>query len=86
MPLAPLEAEADRLTAPEPSGAEQEARDVLLRVDELPEEFRTTLVLYHVEGLKYSEIARAMGCPVGTVRSRLFEARERLRKLVKVDS
>lgn len=85
-PLAPLEAEAERLPAPEPSGAEQEAREILSRVDELPEEFRTTLVLYHVDGLKYSEIAGAMGCPVGTVRSRLFEARERLRKRVKAEA
>jgi RNA polymerase sigma-70 factor (ECF subfamily) len=40
------------------------------------------LILFHLEGLSYDEIARVMGCPVGTVRSRLFDARERLRRLV----
>ena len=48
---------------------------------ELPEDLRTTLVLFYVEGLRYTEIARVMECPIGTVRSRLFEARGRLKKL-----
>jgi RNA polymerase sigma-70 factor (ECF subfamily) len=39
-------------------------------------------VLFHIDGMKYADIAHAMECPVGTVRSRLFEARERLKKLV----
>ena len=46
-----------------------------------PEDLRATLALFYVEGLKYAEIARVMECPIGTVRSRLFEARERLKKL-----
>ena len=67
------------LPAPEPRKVEGAARDVLEKARELPEELRTTLVLFYVEGLKYAEIAQALDCPVGTVRSRLFEARERLK-------
>jgi RNA polymerase sigma-70 factor (ECF subfamily) len=77
--LAPL---SDRLPAPEPRPVEREVREILDRVKDLPEELRTTLVLYHVDGMKYADIARAMECPIGTVRSRLFEARERLKHLV----
>jgi RNA polymerase sigma-70 factor (ECF subfamily) len=80
--LAPLPEAGDRLAAPEPSTVDDEVRELLEHVKDLPEELRTTLVLFHVDGLKYAEIARVMDCPVGTVRSRLFEARERLKKLV----
>jgi RNA polymerase sigma-70 factor, ECF subfamily len=72
----------ERLAAPEPPAVEREVREILDRVKDLPEELRTPLVLFHVNGMKYADIARAMECPVGTVRSRLFEARERLKKLV----
>lgn len=48
-------------------------------LDRLPEEFKTAVVLADVEGLSYDEIAAAVGCPVGTVRSRLHRAREMLR-------
>lgn len=80
--LAPLEEEGERLAAPEPSTIQKSVREILDRVKELPEELRLTLVLFYVEGLKYAEIAQAMDCPIGTVRSRLFEARERLKGLV----
>ncbi|MBV8880487.1 MAG: sigma-70 family RNA polymerase sigma factor [Planctomycetaceae bacterium] len=80
--LARLPEEGNRLPAPEPEKVETEVRDVLDRVRELPEEFRTPLVLFHVDGLSYAEIAKAMDCPVGTVRSRLFEARDRLKRLI----
>jgi RNA polymerase sigma-70 factor (ECF subfamily) len=42
----------------------------------LPEDLRTAIILREVEGLSYEEIAAAMDCPVGTVRSRIFRARE----------
>jgi RNA polymerase sigma-70 factor (ECF subfamily) len=42
----------------------------------LPDELRTAIVLREIEGLSYEEIAQAMDCPVGTVRSRIFRARE----------
>ncbi|HET9679557.1 MAG TPA: RNA polymerase sigma factor RpoE, partial [Gammaproteobacteria bacterium] len=45
-------------------------------ISELPEELRTAIVLRELEGLSYEEIAEAMDCPVGTVRSRIFRARE----------
>src|SRR5439155_1093813 len=79
---APLEEEGRRLAAPEPpERVEEGVRLVFERVKELPEDLRTTLALFYVEGFKYAEIARVMECPIGTVRSRLFEARERLKKL-----
>lgn len=48
----------------------------------LPEEFRTVLLLAEVEGLPLEEVARVMACPVGTVKSRIFRAKERLRALL----
>src|ERR1700704_4672238 len=45
-------------------------------IDALPEDLRTAIVLRELEGLSYEEIAAAMACPVGTVRSRIFRARE----------
>jgi RNA polymerase sigma-70 factor, ECF subfamily len=45
-------------------------------IDALPEDLRTAIVLRELEGLSYEEIAAAMSCPVGTVRSRIFRARE----------
>lgn len=52
--------------------------EVLRAIDQLPEEFRETLVLSDVEGLPYQEIGRITGVPVGTVKSRLFRARKAL--------
>jgi RNA polymerase sigma-70 factor (ECF subfamily) len=46
---------------------------------ELPEEFRSALVLKEMEGLKYEEIAEIVGCPIGTVRSRIHRARSELK-------
>jgi len=45
-------------------------------MDALPEELRTAIMLRELDGLSYEEIAEVMGCPIGTVRSRLFRARE----------
>ncbi|MBI4420092.1 MAG: sigma-70 family RNA polymerase sigma factor [Gemmatimonadetes bacterium] len=55
-------------------------QQVLRAIDELPEEFRETLVLSDVEGLPYQEIAEITGAPVGTVKSRLFRARRALQR------
>lgn len=44
-------------------------------IEELPEDFRTVLVLVDIEGMTYREVADAMGCPMGTVMSRLHRAR-----------
>lgn len=51
-------------------------RMVMRTVDALPEELRVAITLREVEGLSYEEIAERMGCPIGTVRSRIFRARE----------
>jgi len=45
-------------------------------IDELPEDLRTAITLREFEGLSYEDIADIMSCPVGTVRSRIFRARE----------
>lgn len=45
-------------------------------MDALPEELRTAIQLREIEGLSYEDIAAAMNCPIGTVRSRIFRARE----------
>ena len=45
-------------------------------IESLPEDLRTAIVLRELEGLSYEEIAQSMDCPVGTVRSRIFRARE----------
>ena len=52
-------------------------------LQELPEELRTAITLREIEGLSYEEIAAAMQCPVGTVRSRIFRAREAVAEKLK---
>jgi RNA polymerase sigma-70 factor (ECF subfamily) len=49
-------------------------------MEKLPEDLRTAITLRELEGFSYEEIAQAMGCPVGTVRSRIFRAREAIQK------
>src|SRR3954454_25104826 len=51
-------------------------RTVNAAIDALPEDLKTAIVLRELDGLSYEEIAAAMDCPVGTVRSRIFRARE----------
>ena len=62
------------------------ARTVNATIEELPEELRTAIQLREIEGMSYEDIARVMDCPIGTVRSRIFRAREaiagRLRPLL----
>jgi RNA polymerase sigma-70 factor (ECF subfamily) len=45
-------------------------------IEQLPEDLKTAIVLREIEGLSYEEIAETMNCPIGTVRSRIFRARE----------
>lgn len=52
-------------------------------MEQLPEDLRTAIVLRELEGLSYEEIAEAMDCPVGTVRSRIFRAREAIDRKLK---
>jgi len=54
--------------------------EILRAIDDLPEEYRTAVVLSDVEELPYAEIAELTGVPVGTVKSRLFRGRRQLQK------
>ncbi len=56
--------------------SKQLAQTVQKAMQSLPEELRTAITLREIEGLTYEEIADAMQCPVGTVRSRIFRARD----------
>jgi RNA polymerase sigma-70 factor (ECF subfamily) len=71
---------------PEGLALTEEIRNIVnAAIGELPEDLRTAIVLRELEGMSYEEIATAMDCPVGTVRSRIFRAREAIdRKLREV--
>ena len=56
--------------------------EVIRAIDSLPEEFRETLVLSDMEQLTYTEIAEVTGVPIGTVKSRLFRARQALQQVL----
>ena len=56
--------------------SKQVAEAVNRAIERLPEDLRTAIVLRELEGLSYEEIAESMNCPIGTVRSRIFRARE----------
>lgn len=88
----PLEFELDRADGEEPRELQARMKDtatpealalteeirttVNAAMEKLPEDLRTAIMLRELEGLSYEEIAEAMACPVGTVRSRIFRARE----------
>ncbi|PJK00913.1 RNA polymerase sigma factor RpoE [Lysobacteraceae bacterium NML91-0213] len=55
---------------------QQMEQTVMRAVEALPEELRVAITLREVDGLSYEDIATRMGCPIGTVRSRIFRARE----------
>lgn len=55
-------------------------RTVFSAIEALPEDLRTAITLRELEGLSYEDIAEIMDCPVGTVRSRIFRAREAIDK------
>ena len=52
------------------------AETVNATIEQLPEELRTAIQMREIEGMSYEDIAKAMDCPIGTVRSRIFRARE----------
>lgn len=58
----------------------QIANTVNAAIDDLPEDLRTAIALREIEGMSYEDIALTMQCPVGTVRSRIFRAREAIAK------
>ncbi|WP_296806341.1 RNA polymerase sigma factor RpoE [Thiocapsa sp.] len=59
---------------------EEIAQTVQRALDDLPDDLRTAIVLRELEGMSYEEIATAMACPIGTVRSRIFRARDAIDK------
>lgn len=58
-------------------------KTVFSTIEELPEDLKIAITLREIEGMSYDEIAQAMDCPVGTVRSRIFRAREAIDKKLK---
>jgi len=56
--------------------SKQIAKTVNQTLQDLPGELRTAITLREIDGLSYEDIATIMGCPIGTVRSRIFRARE----------
>src|SRR5690606_1955378 len=71
------------LDTPEGLAISDEIRDAVNgAIAALPEDLRTAILLREIEGMSYEEIAQTMECPVGTVRSRIFRAREAIDKRI----
>ena len=69
--------------SPEKSLMSEQMRSMVFdTLDKLPEDLRMAITLRELEGLSYEEIATVMDCPVGTVRSRIFRAREAIDKVI----
>ena len=69
--------------SPQASLATKQMEEVIFRaIENLPAELRVAVTLREFEGLSYEEIARLMDCPVGTVRSRIFRAREAIEQKI----
>lgn len=76
-----MQARLKNIDSPERMMLTEEIRTTVNRaIDKLPEDLRTAIILREMEGMSYEEIAQAMECPVGTVRSRIFRAREAIDK------
>jgi RNA polymerase sigma-70 factor (ECF subfamily) len=72
----------DFISLPEISGAHEEIFSEAIKsaIDKLPEELCTTIILFYVEGFSYKEIAKIIDVPIGTVMSRLYNAKQILKK------
>ena len=80
----PIENELTDSETPDAVLASKEIAEMVnAAMDALPEELRQAITLREIEGLSYEEIAEAMDCPIGTVRSRIFRAREAISIKVK---
>lgn len=80
----PLENELTSSETPDAVLASKEiAQMVNAAMDALPEELRQAITLREIEGLSYEEISEAMSCPIGTVRSRIFRARDAISQRIK---
>lgn len=70
--------------SPEKLLLSEEIKSVIFKtIDKLPEDLRVAINLRELDGLSYEEIAEIMDCPVGTVRSRIFRARDAIDKQIK---
>ena len=76
----PVESAIDFQTPEALLASRQVAQTVDAAIESLAEDLRTAIMLREIEGLTYEEIAEAMNCPIGTVRSRIFRARETIAK------
>ncbi|MDD5324228.1 MAG: RNA polymerase sigma factor RpoE [Polaromonas sp.] len=80
----PLENELISSETPDAVLASKEIAEMVnAALGALPEELRQAITLREIEGLSYEEISEAMSCPIGTVRSRIFRAREAISEKVK---
>ena len=71
-------------TTPESLLHKDELQETVLKtIENLPEDLKSAIMLREIEGLSYEEIAGVMDCPVGTVRSRIFRAREMIDSKIK---
>ncbi|MFT6153003.1 MAG: RNA polymerase sigma-70 factor (ECF subfamily) [Bermanella sp.] len=69
------------IATPESIIARDQLKEVVFEaIDQLPDELRTAIRLRELEGMSYEEIGEVMDCPIGTVRSRIFRARESIDK------
>ena len=80
----PVENELTSSETPDAVLASKEIAQIInTALEALPEELRQAITLREIEGLSYEEISEAMNCPIGTVRSRIFRAREAISQKVK---
>jgi RNA polymerase sigma-70 factor (ECF subfamily) len=78
-----LHAKLKETDTPEGVTLSNELKEIVERaIASLPEDLRTAIILRELEGMSYEEIAQTMECPVGTVRSRIFRARDAIGKKV----
>jgi len=78
-----LHAKLKETDTPEAITLSNELKETVERaIAALPEDLRTAIILRELEGMSYEEIAQTMECPVGTVRSRIFRARDAISKKV----
>jgi len=78
-----LHAQLKETDTPEAITLSNETREAVERaIAALPEDLRTAIILRELEGMSYEEIAQTMECPVGTVRSRIFRARDAISKKI----
>lgn len=71
-------------TTPESLLVKDELQETILKtIENLPEDLKSAIMLREIEGLSYEEIAEVMECPIGTVRSRIFRAREMIDSKIK---